>query len=110
MGLSSRPMGPPRALTRDEAVDIAIRAAGDHGYRTKDVAEAERLDNAWRMKLRVVPRATVDVRVDAWSGAVVRYEEHRRREHRDEDEDDDEHDDDDRHDQGKHKGWHKHDD
>lgn len=86
---------PPRsqALTRQEAIGIATREALEQGYPAGRVSRVERGDGFWSVRLQLAPsRGFIQVRVDAWDGAVLRFadsehdddEDHGRR-----DEDDD---------------------
>jgi hypothetical protein len=78
-----------RAITRAEAVEIALRYSASHGYRA-EVRRAERDDEDWKVKLRALPpfAGELEIEVDMF-GAVVRehggferYREHEHHEHR----------------------------
>jgi hypothetical protein len=89
---------PRRPLSRQEAVDVAVNEAARQGYRTRFVEQVDRDDAEWNVLLRLAPppRGDVRVRVDAWSGAIDRFDARLQRERR-------EHEDD-----GEHGGEHEH--
>lgn len=80
---------PRRPLSRQEAVDVAVNEAARQGYRARFVEQVERDDAEWSVVLRLAPppRGDVRVRVDAWSGAVDRFDARLQRERREHDDD-----------------------
>jgi hypothetical protein len=69
---------PRRSLSRQEAADIAMQEAARRGYHPRSVRGVERDDAGWDVlvKLAAPPPGDLRVRVDRWSGAVVRFDEH----------------------------------
>ncbi|GAC1606446.1 MAG: hypothetical protein NVS4B10_20680 [Myxococcales bacterium] len=75
LGVEGRiPAGRAR-LSRQEAVAIATQTAVRRGFASLRVTGVERDDDEWQVELRVGPpaRGGVLVRVDAWSGDIVRF-------------------------------------
>jgi hypothetical protein len=91
------PPAPRRSLSGQEAADIALQEATRRGYHPRSVRGVERDDAGWEVvvKLAAPPPGDLRVRVDRWSGAVVRFDEHIKgrghRKHREEDEHAEEH-------------------
>lgn len=106
-----RTPAPRRSLSRQEAADIAMQEATRRGYRPRSVRGVERDDAGWDVlvKLAAPPPGDLRVRVDRWSGAVVRFDEHiKGRGHARHDDDDGEHDE--GHGHGRARGHHRDDD
>jgi hypothetical protein len=68
---------PRRSLSRQEAADIAMQEAMRRGYHPRSVRGVERDDAGWEVvvKLAAPPPGDLRVRIDRWSGAVVRFDE-----------------------------------
>ncbi|GAC1537340.1 MAG: hypothetical protein NVS2B9_03530 [Myxococcales bacterium] len=75
MGAEGRVAARHERLTRKEAVAIAMQVGVQHGYGHLRVARIQREDALWNVELRAAgpARGTVIVRVDAWSGSVLRF-------------------------------------
>ncbi|MGE5049547.1 MAG: hypothetical protein ACM3PC_13300 [Deltaproteobacteria bacterium] len=69
---------PRRSLSRQEAADIAMQEATRRGYHPRSIRGVERDDAGWDVvvKLAAPPPGDLRVRVDRWSGAIVRFDEH----------------------------------
>jgi len=69
---------PRHSLSRQEAADIALQEATRRGYHPRAVRGVERDDAGWDVlvKLAAPPPGDLRVRVDRYSGAVVRFDEH----------------------------------
>ena len=69
---------PRRSLSRQEAADIALQEATRRGYHPRAIRGVERDDAGWDVlvKLAAPPPGDLRVRVDRYSGAVVRFDEH----------------------------------
>lgn len=86
------PPPPPRALSRDEAVQRAFEIASQHGLQPVAAREVERDDHRWKVKLSLAGGGQAKVEIDPWSAAELKLEVKRRGHHEhhgDEDEDDD---------------------
>jgi hypothetical protein len=73
------------AITRAEAVEIALQYSTSHGYRA-EVRRAERNDEDWRVRLRALPPYAGELEIELNTfGAVVSehggFEHYREREH-----------------------------
>ncbi|HEY5675358.1 MAG TPA: hypothetical protein VIR81_01150 [Myxococcales bacterium] len=94
-----------RALSRQEAADVAMHEAVRRGYRPRSVRGVERDEAGWdvRVKLAAPPPGDLRVGVDPYSGAVVRFDVELRGRRHEHDRDDDEHEHGERHARGGHR-------
>ena len=86
------------AITRAEAVEIALQYSASHGYRA-EVRRAERDDDDWKVKLRALPpfAGELEIEVNSFGAVVGEYggferrrghEHHEHHGHHDDEEDD----------------------
>jgi hypothetical protein len=90
---------PPRPLSRQQAIEVGVLAARQHGYRIRQVSDAGRDDEEWKVVLMVAPplHGSIRIAVDAWTGSVLRFDELRSEHGRHHDDEDDEEKDEHRH-------------
>jgi hypothetical protein len=67
---------PPRSVSREEAVSIAVQYASARGYQTR-LKEIELEDGHWKVQLEATPpyKGKLDMRVDRWTGEIVRFKD-----------------------------------